>query len=161
MHCWACILVYRDASMKRQIGWAVIASIAFGLSVPAAAGEQQREANWVESHETDDGKGRDFVDPDSVVRDGPLARIRIRTEFVKGYNSLQSGEGMLEIDCKANKARLLEMHLIGADGKIFDITKPGNWQPIVKTSPAYFAAQAGCGSIAQTPAEVPAEKPKD
>lgn len=146
--------------MKRRIGIAAIALTALGLSVPAAAGEQQREANWVETHETDDGKGRDFLDPASVVRDGPLARIRIRTEFVKGYNSLQSGEGTLEIDCKANRARLLEMHLLGADGKIFDITKPGGWQPIVKTSPAFFAAQAACGSAAPTPAEDPAEKPK-
>lgn len=139
--------------MRKWTLFAALGLAAASFGQAALAAPEQAEPNWVKSTNTSNDEATDYVDVNSIKRDGDLATIRIRSVFFKGKSSLREGEGVLEVNCKTNSARLLSMNLISNEGKPINIDRPGQWTQIATNSPADNAAQYACR---EAPQPVPA-----
>lgn len=139
--------------MRSWTLFAGIAVAAASLGQAAQAAPEREEPNWVKSIDTSNEEATDYVDVNSIKRKGDIAQIRIRSVFFEGKSSLREGEGVLEVNCRTNMARLLSMNLISNDGKPINVDRPGQWTQIVARSPADNAAQFACR---EEPQPVPA-----
>ena len=114
-------------TMKRSL--AVIA-VAAAMVATAPAIAAPAPSDWTEVTSAADGKSKESVDLNSIVRTGPVVRFKQRSDYIDDPDHWVSALVDGEINCETRQMRLRAMTLTLDNGKQRSETSEGTFEAV-------------------------------